>query len=161
MPTLINFIRNLMIMVLFFHAPLLTAENIKAAVTIDHQWVRESYPGQTVGAAYMTLTSQEPLELVAVSTDVADAVEIHSMSMKDGVMKMRRLTTLALEVNKPVALTPGGFHLMLFDLKKPLATGETVTFDLSFKTKNGEMKHLTVDSSVKTPDSHEEHGHHH
>lgn len=161
MTKLFSFLQTTLFMVLFLHAPLSQAEEAKAAVTIDHEWVRASYPGQTVGAAYMTLTSEEPLDLVAVSTDVADAVEIHSMSMNDGVMKMRRLTTLALEARKPVALTPGGFHLMLFDLKKPLSAGETVTFDLSFKTKSGETKHLTVDSTVKSPDDHAEHAHHH
>lgn len=109
----------------------LPAETVK----ISDAWVRSTNPGQAVGAAYMTLTSPKDTALTAVESDASKSVEIHSMSMKNGVMKMRMLETLDLTANKPYALAPGSFHLMLFDLKKPLAEGEVVNFTLHFKNK--------------------------
>lgn len=110
-----------------------------AEVTITNGWVRASAPGQTVGAAYMTLTSKAPSTLVYVEASASEATEIHSMSMDHGVMKMRSLEELALEPNKPVKLAPGGYHLMLIDLKAPLKVGEKVKFRLCFKDKQNKI----------------------
>ena len=106
------------------------------AISIKDAWVRPSHPGQDVGAAYMTLTSIQDITLVRVESDVSDSVEIHSMTMQNGVMKMRMLDNLSLVAGKPYKLEPGGFHFMLFDLKKTLAVGESVNFVLYFKAKN-------------------------
>ncbi|OIQ99364.1 hypothetical protein GALL_186010 [mine drainage metagenome] len=103
-------------------------------VSIQGAWVRPTNPGQEVGAAYMTLTSSQNVTLVSVESDVTKSVEIHNMSMQNGVMKMRMLDSLPLSAGKPYKLAPGGFHLMLFDLKKPLAIGDQVNFVLNFKT---------------------------
>lgn len=106
-------------------------------VVIDHAWARATAPGQEVGAAYMELKSSEDCILTKVETPVAGSVEIHKMSMKDGVMGMRMLEALDLPAGQTVKLEPGGFHLMLFDLKSPLKTGGSVPATLHFKTKNG------------------------
>ena len=113
----------------------------KELVSIQNAWVRSTNAGQSVGAAYMTLTSPQDATLLAVESDVTKNVEIHSMSMQSGVMKMRMLETLPLTAGKPYTLAPGGFHLMLFDLKKPLNVGEPVNFVLHFKK---------IDSKTKT-----------
>lgn len=115
----------------------------------DH-WVRATNPGQDVGAAYMTLISKLTCDLIDVKTDVAGTVEIHSMTMDKGVMKMRQLKTLLLEENKPVKLTPGGFHLMLFDLKKPLAAGEKIDFSLTLKCNDVTLSPLSLTTTVKS-----------
>jgi len=115
----------------------------------DH-WVRATNPGQDVGAAYMSLTSKLTCDLVDVKTDVAGAVEIHSMTMDKGVMKMRQLKTLRLEENKPVKLSPGGFHLMLFDLKTPLKVGEKVDFSLTLKCQDITLSPLSLTTTVKS-----------
>ena len=134
------------IIVLFI---LLSACNTKAEVSITDAWVRANAPGQSVGAAYMTLRSPQDNTLVSVKTAAAGSVEIHSMTMNDGVMKMRMLDELALKAGKSEKLAPGGFHLMLFDLKKPLNTGEKITFKLSFKDKSNKMQVQTVVLPVK------------
>jgi len=105
-------------------------------ISIKDGWVRPSHPGQDVGAAYMTLTSMQDITLVRVESDVSDSIEIHSMTMQNGVMKMRMLDNLPLIAGKPYKLEPGGFHFMLFDLKKALTVGESVNFVLYFKAKN-------------------------
>ncbi len=117
-------------------------------VSISDARVRPTNPGQEVGAAYMTLTSKQDAKLVAVESDVTKSVEIHSMTMKNGVMKMRMLDTLDLAVGKPYTLAPGGYHLMLFELKKPLTEGEVVNFTLHFKNKNNAEFQQKVQAKV-------------
>ena len=127
----------------------LSACNTKAEVSITDAWVRANAPGQTVGAAYMTLESAQDSTLVSVETAVAGSVEIHSMTMDNGVMKMRMLDELVLKAGKSERLAPGGFHLMLFDLKKPLKAGETITFKLSFKDKTNKISIQNVVLPIK------------
>ena len=124
---------------------LLTVSHIALAdVAISEAWVRATAPGQKVGAAYMTLKSAQPAKLVYVESSSADEVEIHSMTMSNGVMKMRKLDVLALQPNTPEKLAPGGFHLMLFGLQKPLKAGETVTLKLCFKDQADNITHQRV-----------------
>lgn len=119
-------------------------------VSINDAWVRPSNPGQEVGAAYMTLTSKQDVSLVSVEADATNSIEIHNMTMENGVMQMRMLDTLPLKAGSPYKLAPGGFHLMLFDLKKPLTVGEEVNFVLSFKSKNKLFKQK-VKATVQAP----------
>lgn len=120
-----------------------------AEVTITDAWVRATAPGQKVGAAYMTLTSDADSTLVAVASPNAGEVEIHSMTMNNGVMKMRMLKALPLTANKPEKLAPGGFHLMLFDLKAGLKAGEKVKFVLDFKDQADKVTQQTVELPIK------------
>ncbi len=119
-------------------------------VNISNAWVRQPAPGQEIGAAYMTLNSPQNGKLVyAEAKGVAGSVEMHSMSMDNGVMKMRMLDALTLEANTPKELAPGGFHLMMFDLEKPLVAGEEVTFRLCFEDDNGTITHQNVTLPIK------------
>jgi copper(I)-binding protein len=133
------------------YAQALDIASAKELVSIKDAWVRPTNPGQEVGAAYMTLTSNRDVSLVSVEADATKSVEIHNMTFENGVMKMRMLDTLALKAGKPYKLAPGGFHLMLFDLKKPLATGEQVSFVLTFKKKNKELFKQTIKAMVQAP----------
>jgi hypothetical protein len=152
----------------FFLALALAASTFAVAakdtVSIENTWVRATAPGQDVGAAYMTLSSKQDVTLIRIESDATKSVEIHSMSMQNGVMKMRMLETLPIKAGKPYKLEPGGFHLMLFDLKKPLAAGQYVNFELTFKSGNTEFKQQ-VKAPVKTADGAEsgsdDHSHHH
>lgn len=148
-----------------FTALLLCAAQLASAtdwVNIDNAWVRSTLAGQDVSAAYMTLTSQQNVHLVSVESDVTKSVEIHSMHMQNGVMKMRMLKELPLKAGKPYKLAPGAYHLMLFDLKRPLSAGDKVNFVLTFKSGNQELKQ-TVSVNVTSADDHadNDHSHHH
>lgn len=145
------------------HAAPAPTDSSKDIVSITDAWVRSTNAGQEVGAAYMTLTSAEDASLSSVTSDVSNSVEIHSMSMENGVMKMRMLDKLALTARKPYALAPGGYHLMLFDLKKPLTAGEQVNFVLYFETKNklkfSQKIKVMVQSAATDDNSHSQHQH--
>jgi copper(I)-binding protein len=121
------------------------------SIKVSNAWVRATAPGQDVGAAYMTLQSALDTSLVKVESPVAGSVEIHSMSMKNGVMKMRMLDTLPLYAGKLAKLEPVGFHLMQFDLKKPLKAGDKLEFTLHFKDSAGKASTVNVSLPVKTP----------
>jgi copper(I)-binding protein len=122
----------------------------KELVSVTDAWVRPTNPGQEVGAAYMTLLSKQEMTLVSIESNVTNSVEIHNMTMENGVMKMRMLEKLPLMVGKPFKLAPGGFHLMMFDLKKPLIVGEQVNFILHFKTSNKKtMKTYEFNQTIK------------
>jgi periplasmic copper chaperone A len=126
-----------------------TQTPVVSTVQITDAWARASAPGQSVGAAYMTITSPQDSTLVYVETPVADSTEIHSMSMDNGVMKMRMIDELPLTANTPKKLAPGGFHLMLMDLQKPLKVGESVDVRLCFKDKDGNITDQNVTLPVK------------
>ncbi|MSP86813.1 MAG: copper chaperone PCu(A)C [Methylotenera sp.] len=132
-----------------FSVQVLALASSKELVLIQDAWVRPSSPGQDVGAAYMTFLSRQDVMLISIESDVTNSIEIHNMSMENGVMKMRMLETLALKAGKPYQLSPGGFHLMLFDLKKPLNAGEQVKFVLTFKKKNKAFFKQNVSAMVQ------------
>lgn len=153
MPILHNYPHHINMMKLLKLIPLillLAACNTSAEISISDAWVRENAPGQKIGAAYMTLTSPQDSKLVYVeATTAAGAVEIHSMTMNNGVMKMRMLEELTLAAGEPKALKPGSFHLMLLDLKAPLKAGKTIVFKLCFEDENGKITHQTVTLPIK------------
>lgn len=152
------------------------AASSNQTVHITDGWVRETNPGQAVGAAYMTIKSPENMALVAVESTISPSVEIHTMQIEKGVMKMRMLETLPLPANEVVKLAPGGLHIMLFDLKAPLVAGQTVPLTLYFsKILNGKTSKARFSQNVtftvksaedgmnkKATEAHEGHdGHHH
>lgn len=122
-----------------FAAPLLLAAGaaLAQAVKVDDAWARASVPGQQATGAFMTLTAPAGARLVGVSSPVAGVAEMHEMAMQGDVMKMRAIPALELPAGKPVQLKPGGYHLMLMDLKAPLAAGSTVPLTLLLRDAQG------------------------
>ncbi len=117
------------------------------AQTIDVKdaWVRTSVPGQKATGAFMKITAREGSRLVAASSPVAGVTEVHEMKMDGNIMKMRALENgLELPAGKTVELKPGGFHVMLMDLKGPLAKDSTVPLTLVFKDAKGAESKLEL-----------------
>ena len=107
----------------------------QAPIRAEQPWARATAPQQKVGGAYVTLTSPANDALIGGSSPVAGRVEVHEMRMEDTIMRMRELPDgLTLPAGQAVALTPGGFHIMLLDLKQPLVAGQTVPVQLRFRT---------------------------
>lgn len=108
-----------------------------AQPAVENAWVRASVPGQQATGAFMRITAKEPTQLVSVSTPVAGVAEVHEMKMEGDVMRMRPAGAIELPVGKAFELKPGGYHLMLQDLKKPLDNGSTVPLTLVFRNAKG------------------------
>lgn len=115
--------------------PALAHEYRKGSVTIDHPWTRQTAKGQSVGGGFMSIANAgaTPDTLVSATSPVAQKVEIHSMKMDGGIMRMRPLPDgLAIPAGGRMELKPGGFHIMLIGLKAPLALGKNVPLTLRF-----------------------------
>lgn len=108
-----------------------------AAVKVEQGWVRPSVPGQQGTGGYMKLTAREGQRLVGASSPAAGVAEIHEMKMDGEVMTMRPAGAIELPAGKAVEFKPGGLHLMLMDLKQPLAAGTSVPVTLVFKDARG------------------------
>ncbi len=115
----------------------LWAEEVRAGnLVMTQAWSRATPGGAKVGGGYLTITNEgsTPDRLIGGSSDVAAKVQVHEMSMNNGVMTMRPLEQgLLIEPGKTVKLSPGGLHLMLLDLKAPLKQGEKVPVTLEFE----------------------------
>lgn len=118
-------------------------------VTIKEPWVRGTVRGQKATGAFMQLTATESATLVAVESPVAGSVLIHEMKMENDVMKMRPIPRLDLPAGKAVELKPGGYHVMLMDLKQPLKKGEAVPLSLRFEGKDKTFKTIEIKAQVR------------
>ena len=103
-------------------------------IAVSHAWARASAGAATTGAAYFTITDSGATDrLIGASTPVAGKAELHETKSENGVMQMRAVPALALAPGKPMTLMPGGYHVMLMELKQPLKAGDefplTLTFD--------------------------------
>jgi copper(I)-binding protein len=121
----------------------------RAQVTVSDAWVRGTVPGQKSTGAFMRLRSATDATLVGATAAVAKTVELHESSHEGGLMRMRAVEALALPAGKPVALEPGGYHLMLIDLAEPLAAGSTVTLTLVFRDRAGARATQAVAAEVR------------
>jgi hypothetical protein len=109
-----------------------------AAVDVQNAWARATVKGQMATGAFMTLTAKEGATLVGVASSVAGVAQVHEMKMDNGVMKMAEVKGgLELPAGKAVELKPGGYHLMLMDLKAPLAKDSNVPVTLTFRDAKG------------------------
>ena len=120
-----------------------------AQTTVKDPWVRGTVAGQKATGMFGQVTSTSGGKLVSASSPVAGVVEIHEMVMDGNVMKMRAVTGLELPAGKPVDLKPGGYHVMLMDLKQELKTGESVPVTLVIEGAGGKRESVELKAPVK------------
>jgi hypothetical protein len=140
-------------------------------VTVTDAWARATVQGQKATGAFMKITAKDSAKLVSVSSPMAGVVEIHEMKMEKDVMKMAALPNgLDLPAGKAVELKPGGYHVMLMDLKAPLAKDTTVPLTLTLQDAKGVKSNVelkvqvgmqapTMQSQKQGEHSHGEHKH--
>jgi len=116
-------------------------------IQIKDVWSRAAMQGRT-GVVYLTIVDHGAADhLVGVSSPVTDKAELHESFSEGGVSKMRPVASLALDQGKAIVLAPGGYHIMLRDLKRPLNQGEVFPVTLTF-TNAGQV---TVNATVQKP----------
>ena len=123
------------------------SETKAGTVAINTPWARATPAGATVGAGYLKISNSgdKPDVLLGGSSDFADRFEVHEVTHKDGVASMSKLAEgLTIPAKGSVELKPGGLHLMLIGLKRPLKAGEPVKLTLNFKNAGA----VTVDFAV-------------
>jgi hypothetical protein len=121
------------------------AEGIAGKVTVIDPYVRAVPPVAKISAAFMQLRNDNDTEgsLVSAATSAAGAVELHTHTMDEGVMRMRQIPQIPLPPGTTVSLEPGGLHIMLFDLKAPLSPGDQVPITLTYS--DGSSKAVTAE----------------
>ncbi len=131
-----------------------------AQTTIADPWVRGTVAQQKATGLFATVTSRAGGRLVAASSPAAGIVEIHEMTMDGSVMKMRALANgLELPAGKAVELKPGGYHVMLMDLKQQLKAGDTVAVTLVIEGADKKRETIEVKAPVKALAGETKHGH--
>ncbi len=134
---------------LFLLAGVAIAFDATAEVTVKDAWVRGTVPAQTVTGAFMTLTSSEDAKLVGARSPVAKMSELHVSTMTNGVNNMRHADSIALPAGKAVELKPGGYHVMLMGLAKPVAAGDKVPIALTIEDSRGKRSTVEVQAEVR------------
>ena len=122
---------------------------VMAQVTVKDPWVRATVSAQKATGAFMQITSAQDARLVEAKSPVAGVVEVHEMVMEKDVMKMRAIKGLDLPAGKTVELKPGGYHVMLMDLKEQMKEGATVPVTLVIEGKDKKRSTVEIKAPVK------------
>ena len=128
-------------------------------VTVTDAWARATVQGQKATGAFMKITAKENAKLLAGSSPAAGVVEIHEMKMEKDVMKMAAVPSLNVPAGGAVELKPGGYHVMLMDLKAPLADKATVPITLTFENAKGVKSQVELQVPVRAMNAKMEHKH--
>lgn len=128
---------------------LLVSTTTHAAVTVSEVWIRTTVPGQKVAGAYLQLTSTEDAKLTGGTSSISEALELHEMSMQGDVMRMRRLDSIELPAGKKVELKPGGYHIMLMDIKSQIKEGDVIPLELIVTDRAGKTTSLRIEGFAR------------
>ena len=141
-------------------APAVAPAGVAGPVKVDNAWVRATVSQQRSTGAFFGLTSTQRTRLVAVESPAADIVEVHEMALADNIMRMRAIDAIALEPGRRVELQPGGLHVMLIDLRKPVQVGDTIPLTLVFEDDKGKRTTQAITATARplTTGSQDSHG---
>ncbi len=132
-----------------------------AQTQVIEPWIRGTVPQQKATGAFMKITSATGARLIGAASPVASVVEIHEMTLDGQVMRMRALPNgLDLPGGQTIELKPGGYHVMLMDLKQTLGEGQKVPLTLRVQTREGQVEVLQLEVPVRAVSAPAK-GHHH
>jgi copper(I)-binding protein len=120
-----------------------------AQVEARAAWAPATVRGQTAAAAYMQLSSNQGASLIGAESPVAGSVELHEMKMDGNVMRMRAVASLEIPPRQTVELKPGGYHMMLLGLKRPLKKGDLLSIELKFELSDKSVRTVPVTAMVR------------
>ncbi|SET78932.1 copper chaperone PCu(A)C [Thalassotalea agarivorans] len=128
-------------------------------VSVKNPYVRESIPGTQITSAYMqiTNTTDKDYQLVGATANISPRIEIHEHYQENDVMKMRQVLALPLPANGEITMKQGGFHLMIFDIVKPVKQGQKILLTLHFTDHDD----ITIEVPVQGIKKQHKSGHHH
>lgn len=117
-------------------------------LVIEQGYIRETIPGTTISAAYLTLinTSNKDIMLTGITSNISKRIELHNHEITNGVMQMRQINHIVIPANKQVTLQPSGLHIMIFDLQKGLKANDKVNLNLQFSRAKSKQIELPVRS---------------
>lgn len=128
---------------------LVIASPALAQVTVKDAWVRATVTQQKATGAFMQLQAASNSRLVEARSPVAGVVEIHEMAMEGSTMRMRAVPGLDLPAGRSVEMKPGGYHVMLMDLKAPIVAGQDVPLTLVFEGADKKRETVEIKASAR------------
>jgi len=132
---------------------------IAQSVEVKEAWVRGTVPAQKVTGAFMEITGKSAVRLLSADSPVTAAVEIHNMTMQNGVMKMFPVDGIDVPAGKTVKLAPGGYHMMLMGLKQQMKPGDRVPLKLTFELADKRRETLVLSVEVRDIKGERKHAH--
>ena len=134
-----------------------------AEMGVTNGWIRATPPNAKMGAAYLTVMNQQDQAdaLIGASSPLAEVVEIHNVKEENGMMKMDLVDSLEVPAKGMVMLKPGGYHIMLINLKQAPKLGESHTLTLRFRQAPDVVVELPVQESGATSGDDEKSSMHH
>jgi copper(I)-binding protein len=129
------------------------------SVEVKDAWVRGTVPAQKVTGAFMEITGKSAVRLLGVESPVASSVEIHNMTMQNGVMKMFQVDGVDVPAGRTVKLAPGGYHVMLMGLKQQMKAGERVPLKFTFERTDKKRESLELSVEVRDIKGDRKHAH--
>lgn len=121
----------------------------QSPVQVQDAWARATVANQSATGAFMKLTAPAAARLIEVRSPVAGIVEVHEMKLEGDVMRMRAVSALPLPAGQTVELKPGGYHVMLMDLKGPVKAGDAVPLTLVFEGADGKRFTQDVNATAR------------
>jgi copper(I)-binding protein len=140
------FVVALMALVVGFAAQ---AQTRQPLVDVQGAWARATVPGQTASGAFFKIKAQQALTLVGVTTPVAGLAEVHEMKSAGGVVQMRPVGALDLPAGRTIEFKPGGYHVMLMELKLALSPNSRIPLTLILKDAQGHEIRQNVQADVR------------
>jgi copper(I)-binding protein len=125
------------------------AAQASAQTEVKDAWVRASVPGQASTGAFMVITASADSKLLEVQSPVAKIVQIHQSSMKDDVMSMHEVTSVALPAGQPVVMDSNSYHVMLINLAAPVKEGDKVPLTLVIEDGKGVKESVAVEATAR------------
>ena len=127
---------------------LLMSSPLLAEIIFKDPIIKNNF-GKKITAGFATISSDEDLEIVSISSKISKRIEVHTMLMEGDVMKMRKIDSPVIIKNKPFALKKSGDHLMIYELTENLDDLKNVAFTFTFKNKSGEIINKDIDFLVQ------------
>ncbi len=122
---------------------------VMADITVKDPWVRATVPQQKATGAFMQITAPQAARLVEARSPVAGVTEIHEMTMDNDIMRMRAVPGIDLPAGKAVELKPGGYHVMLMDLKAPITEGQDVPVTLVIEGADKKRETVVIKATAR------------
>jgi hypothetical protein len=141
--------KNYLCLSVFICGSIAFAFDVAAAVTATGAWVRGTVPAQKTTGAFVTLESSDEAKVVGVQSPASQSAEIHASEHRGGVMHMHAVDSLPLPAGKRVEMKPGGFHVMLVGLTRPLGAGDKVPLTFTIEDAKGQRTRIEVSADVR------------
>ena len=135
-----------------FALPVSAQQNASALPTISDVWVKATIPGGSVSGAYMHIKSAARVKLIKVESPAAGLIELHESKITNGVMEMKAVDGVEIPTGKSVTLKPGGMHVMMMKIAKPIIVGDKVPLTLTFMGPDKKSFQVKVDAVAKEKD---------